>query len=74
MWLFFENAIPAALARRLGSHLLTEAMEHRPDIGLDSYDRLLPNQDRRRRTDPRRMTTQILDRNPSPLGAPTFGL
>ena len=33
-WLFFEHAIPAALARRLGSHLLTEAMEDRPDIGL----------------------------------------
>ncbi len=45
VWLFFENAIPAALARRLGSHLLTEAMEDRPDIGLDSYDRLFPNQD-----------------------------
>jgi superfamily II DNA or RNA helicase/very-short-patch-repair endonuclease len=45
VWLFFEAAIPAALARRLGSHLLTEAMEHRPDIGLDSYDRLFPNQD-----------------------------
>ena len=45
VWLFFEYAIPAALARRLGSHLLTEAMEQRPDIGLDSYDRLFPNQD-----------------------------
>ena len=45
VWLFFEEAIPAALARRLGSHLLTEAMEDRPDIGLDSYDRLFPNQD-----------------------------
>ena len=29
----------------LGSHVLTEAMEGRPDIGLDSYDRLFPNQD-----------------------------
>ena len=27
VWLFFEEALPAALARRLGSHLLTEAME-----------------------------------------------
>lgn len=45
VWLFFEEAVPAALARRLGSHLLTEAMEGRPDIGLDSYDRLFPNQD-----------------------------
>jgi superfamily II DNA or RNA helicase/very-short-patch-repair endonuclease len=45
VWLFFEDAIPAALARRLGSHLLTETMEGRPDVGLDSYDRLFPNQD-----------------------------
>ena len=34
VWFFFEEAIPASLARKLGSHLLTETMEHRPDIGL----------------------------------------
>ncbi len=45
VWLFFDEVIPAVLARRLGSHLLTEAMEDRPDIGLDSYDRLFPSQD-----------------------------
>ena len=45
IWLFFQEAIPAALARKLGSHILTETMEHRPDIGLDSYDRFFPNQD-----------------------------
>lgn len=45
LWLFFEERVPAALARRLGSRLLTETMERRPDIGLDSYDRLFPNQD-----------------------------
>jgi superfamily II DNA or RNA helicase len=45
VWLFFEEAVPAALARRVGSHVLTETMERRPDIGLDSYDRLFPNQD-----------------------------
>ena len=45
VWLFFDEAIPAALARRLASHILTETMERRPDVGLDSYDRLFPNQD-----------------------------
>jgi hypothetical protein len=45
VWLFFEKAVPAALARRLGSHLLTETMERRPDLGFDSYDRLFPSQD-----------------------------
>jgi superfamily II DNA or RNA helicase len=44
-WLFFDEAIPAAQARRLASHVLTEAMEDRPDIGFESYDRLFPNQD-----------------------------
>ena len=45
VWLFFEEALPARLARNLGSYLLTETMEGRPDIGLGSYDRLFPNQD-----------------------------
>ena len=45
VWMFFAQAIPAALARKLGAHILTETMERRPDIGLDSYDRFFPNQD-----------------------------
>jgi hypothetical protein len=45
IWLFFDQAIPAGLARKRGSHILTETMERRPDIGLDSYDRFFPNQD-----------------------------
>ena len=45
LWLFFAEAIPAILARKLGAYLLTETMERRPDIGLDSYDRFFPNQD-----------------------------
>jgi len=45
IWIFFDQAIPASLARGLGSHILTETMERRPDIGLKSYDRFFPNQD-----------------------------
>lgn len=45
VWLFFEEAIAASWARQLGSLILTETMERRPDIGLDSYDRFFPNQD-----------------------------
>jgi hypothetical protein len=45
VWVFFDEAIPAALARRLGSFLLTETMAKRPDTGLDSYDQRFPNQD-----------------------------
>src|SRR5690606_25087879 len=44
-WRFFDAVVPAGLARRLVSHVLTVAMEDRPDIGLGSYDRLFPNQD-----------------------------
>jgi superfamily II DNA or RNA helicase/very-short-patch-repair endonuclease len=45
VWFFFAAAVPARMARNLGSYLLTETMERRPDIGLESYDRLFPNQD-----------------------------
>jgi superfamily II DNA or RNA helicase/very-short-patch-repair endonuclease len=45
VWFLFEEAVPAALARKVGSHILTETMERRPDIGFDSYDRFFPNQD-----------------------------
>ena len=45
VWFFFDEAIPTTLARKLGAYILTETMERRPDIGLDSYDRFFPNQD-----------------------------
>ena len=45
VWVFFERPLPATMARRLGCALLTRTMERRHQIGLDSYDRLFPNQD-----------------------------
>ncbi|HAA84993.1 MAG TPA: restriction endonuclease subunit R [Kosmotogaceae bacterium] len=45
LWFFFESAIAASLARRLGFSLISRALEKRPQLGLDSYDRLFPNQD-----------------------------
>lgn len=45
VWIFFERALPATTARKLGSVILTRAMEFRHQIGLDSYDRFFPNQD-----------------------------
>ena len=45
VWIFFEQAIPSVLARKMGTALLTRTMEARHQIGLDSYDRLFPNQD-----------------------------
>lgn len=45
VWIFFESPIPAIMARKLGSLLLTNTMNRRPEIGMDSYDRLFPSQD-----------------------------
>ena len=45
VWVFFAEPVSAALARRLGSYLLTEAMARHPDIGFGSYDRFFPSQD-----------------------------
>jgi len=45
IWMFFSEPIKANLARHMGSFLLTETMERRPEIGFDSYDRFFPNQD-----------------------------
>jgi len=45
VWVFFSEAVPASAARKLGSYLLTETMSCRHQLGMDSYDRLFPNQD-----------------------------
>ncbi len=45
IWIFFSESTPAFLARKMGTCLLTQTMESRPEIGLDSYDRLFPSQD-----------------------------
>lgn len=44
-WIFFEDEISAALARRLGSFLITQTMKKRYQLDMKSYDRLFPNQD-----------------------------
>lgn len=45
VWIFFAEPVPASQARRLGAFILTETMDRRPEIGLDSYDRFFPAQD-----------------------------
>ena len=45
LWIFFEGAVKASLARNLGSFLLTEAMARRYEISMSTYDRLFPSQD-----------------------------
>jgi superfamily II DNA or RNA helicase len=45
VWVFFAGAVAAACARRIGVHLLREAMTVRAELDLASYDRLFPAQD-----------------------------
>lgn len=45
IWFFFDAAVPAALARRFGFMVLTDAMARCPTLEMASYDRLFPGQD-----------------------------
>ena len=45
VWIFFSEPLPAKLARQLGAFMLTQAMETRPEMGFNSYDRFFPSQD-----------------------------
>lgn len=72
VWIFFDEAIPVAIARRLGSYILTETMECRPDIGLDSYDRFFPNQDTLPRGGFGNLIALPLQKQPRALGNSEF--
>ena len=45
LWFFFSAPVRAALARRFGLMVLTDAMARTPTLGMGSYDRLFPSQD-----------------------------
>lgn len=45
LWTFFTDAVPCTDARKLGSALLTAAMEQEGKLKLDAYDRMFPCQD-----------------------------
>ena len=44
-WFFFDEPVPAATARNLGSLLITETMSRRHQLPMTSYDRLFPSQE-----------------------------
>ncbi|HRV43744.1 MAG TPA: hypothetical protein P5208_00470 [Smithellaceae bacterium] len=44
-WFFFDAPIPATVARRFGSALITCSMSRHHELSFKSYDRLFPNQD-----------------------------
>lgn len=45
VWFFFESPVSARAARRMGCLLLTETMDRRHELSMESYDRLFPSQD-----------------------------
>lgn len=46
LWFFFDEPQPARFVREALTYILTLTMEKNPEIGLGSYDRIFPNQDR----------------------------
>ncbi len=72
VWMFFAEPLPAVLARKLGSLLLTRAMESRPEIGLSSYDRLFPSQDTLPQGGFGNLIALPLQRKPRDLGNAVF--
>ena len=44
-WFFFDAPVSAAVARRMGCYLITQAMSRNHGLDMTSYDRLFPNQD-----------------------------
>ena len=45
IWIFFTKPVSAFQARKMGAFLITQTMERRPELGLESYDRFFPSQD-----------------------------
>ena len=44
-WIFFSEEIPASLARKFGSSLITHAMDKNYKLTFKTYDRMIPLQD-----------------------------
>ena len=45
VWIFFDSAIPAIIARRFGTFIISKTCASQRQLELTSYDRLFPNQD-----------------------------
>ena len=45
LWFFFQSPVPARIARAALTHVLTRVLEEHPEVGLESYDRIIPCQD-----------------------------
>ena len=45
LWFFLESAVSAKNIREVLTYVMTLVLEECPEVGLDSYDRIIPNQD-----------------------------
>jgi hypothetical protein len=70
VWFFFTEPVPAAIARKMGCHLITETMARRHQLSMDSYDRLFPSQDTMPRGGFGNLIALPLQRGPRGQGTP----
>lgn len=45
-WIFFTEPVPAAIARKIGTLILSRSLAENPFLDMKSYDRFFPNQDK----------------------------
>jgi len=72
VWFFFSEPVAAATARKMGCHLITEAMASRHELSMDSYDRLFPSQDTMPRGGFGNLIALPLQRGPRQAGNSVF--
>lgn len=71
-WFFFKEPVPAAVARRVACHLITETMSARHELSMQSYDRLFPSQDTMPRGGFGNLIALPLQHGPRQLGNSVF--
>lgn len=72
LWIFFEEPITAAIARRLAEVLITKAERDTGQLGLRSYDRMFPNQDTMPKKGYGNLIALPLQKGPLALGNSAF--
>ena len=45
LWFFLQTSVAAKAIREVLTYVMTLVIEEHPEVGLDSYDRIIPNQD-----------------------------
>jgi hypothetical protein len=72
VWFFFSSPVPAATARKMGCHLITETMSRRHELSMESYDRLFPSHDTMPRGGFGNLIALPLQHGPRALGNSVF--